>query len=144
MSLNLIYGVLNRAFQKMASMIKDDGKVFIHIITVRIPNNMSSGFTHKYIFPHGRYWNFDAVPNHNRDLKTVQRWYVDGMNYHKTLTSWLERFDANQEFFRHLDYGIGYAKFRRMWRLYLLMLGTIFATCDGEYNGNGQFLLTKA
>ncbi|PSN19517.1 SAM-dependent methyltransferase [filamentous cyanobacterium CCP5] len=136
-------GNLTRAFQKMASMIKDDGKVFIHIITVRIPNNMSSGFTHKYIFPHGRYWNFDAVPSHNRDLKTVQRWYMNGMNYHKTLTAWLDRFDASQDFVKDLEYGMNYAKFRRMWRFYLLMLGTIFATCDGEYNGNGQFLLTK-
>lgn len=137
-------GNLTKAFQKMASMIKDDGKVFIHIITVRTPNNMSSGFTHKYIFPNGRYWNFDAVPRCDRDLKTVQRWYINGTNYHKTLTAWLERFDASQSEVKDLDYGMDYAKFRRMWRLYLLLLGTIFGTCDGEYNGNGQFLLTKA
>jgi len=36
------------------------------------------------------------------------------------------------------------AKFRRIWRFYLLLLGTIFATCDGEYNGNGQYLMTHA
>ncbi len=137
-------GNLTQAFQKLASMITDEGKVFIHIITVRTPNNMSSGFTHKYIFPHGRYWNYDAVPGCDRDLKTVQRWYMNGMNYHKTLTAWLERFDASQEQVKDLDYGMDYAKFRRMWRLYLLLLGTIFSTCDGEYNGNGQFLLTKA
>jgi hypothetical protein len=40
-----------------------------------------------------------------------------------------------------LDYGMDYARFRRIWRFYLLLLGTIFATCDGEYNGNGQYLL---
>ena len=136
-------GNLTKAFQKLASMITDDGKVFIHIITVRIPNNMSSGFTHKYIFPNGRYWNFDAVPRCDRDLQTVQRWYINGTNYHKTLTNWLERFDASQAAIKDLDYGMDYAKFRRMWRLYLLLLGTIFGSCDGEYNGNGQFLLTK-
>lgn len=137
-------GNLTKAFQKLASTIKDDGKIFIHIITVRTPNNMSSGFTHKYIFPYGRYWNYDAVPSCNRDLKTVQRWYTNGMNYHRTLSDWLARFDASQADVKGLDYGMDYAKFRRMWRLYLLMLGTIFATCDGKYNGNGQFLLTKA
>lgn len=79
-------GNLTRAFQKLASMIKDDGKVFIHIITVRTPNNMSSGFTYKYIFPNGRYWNYDAVPSCDRDLKTVRRWYLNGSNYNKTLT----------------------------------------------------------
>lgn len=137
-------GNLTKAFRKLASMITDEGKVFIHIITVRTPNNMSSGFTHKYIFPHGRYWNYDAVPSCNRDLKTVNRWYLNGINYHKTLTAWLNRFDASQAEIKDLDYGMDYAKFRRMWRFYLLLLGTIFATCDGEYNGNGHFLLTKA
>ncbi len=137
-------GNLTGAFQKLASFLKEDGKVFIHIITVRIPNNMSSGFTHKYIFPHGRYWNHDAIPSHNRDLKTVQRWYMNGMNYHKTLTAWLERFDAAQASVKELDYGMDYVKFRRIWRFYLLLLGTIFATCEGEYNGNGQYLLTRS
>jgi len=134
-------GNLTNGFQKLASLLKSGGRVFIHIITVRIPNNMSSGFTHKYIFPHGRYWNYDAIPNHNQDLKTISRWYINGINYHKTLTDWLRRFDEHQESIKQLDYSMDYAKFRRIWRFYLLMLGTIFATCDGEYNGNGQYLL---
>lgn len=137
-------GNLTNAFNKLASFLKADGKVFIHIITARIPNHMSSGFTHKYIFPHGRYWNYDAVPSHNRDLQTIDRWYVNGINYHKTFTAWLDRFDAAQASIKSLDYGMDYAKFRRIWRFYLLMMGTAFATCDGEYNGNGQYLMTHA
>lgn len=136
-------GNLTNALEKLASFLKNHGKVFIHIITVRIPNNMSSGFTHKYIFPHGRYWNYDAIPSHNRHLKTVNRWYINGMNYHQTLTMWLQRFDDYQETIKSLDYGMEYDKFRRMWRFYLLMLGTIFATCEGEYNGNGQYLMVR-
>jgi len=137
-------GNLTNAFQKLASLVKQDGRVFIHIITVRIPNNFSSGFTHKYIFPHGRYWNYDAVPNHNQDLKTVQHWYINGMNYHKTAMDWVRRFDESQESVKHLDYGMDYPKFRRMWRFYLILLGTMFATCEGEYNGNGQYLMVHA
>ena len=137
-------GNLTQSLQKLASLLKPQGRALIHIITVRIPNNMSSGFTHKYIFPHGRYWNHDAIPSHDRDLKTVKRWYINGMNYHQTLTQWLHRFDARQSEFQGLDYGMDYARFRRIWRFYLLLLGTIFATCDGEYNGNGQYLLTHA
>jgi len=137
-------GNLTQSLRKLASLLKPKGRALIHIITVRIPNNMSSGFTHKYIFPHGRYWNHDAIPSHNRDLKTVKRWYINGMNYHQTLTQWLNCFDARQGEFQGLDYGMDYARFRRIWRFYLIMLGTIFATCDGEYNGNGQYLLTHA
>jgi cyclopropane-fatty-acyl-phospholipid synthase len=135
-------GNLTGTLQRFASFLVPDGKALIHMITVRLPNNMSSGFTHKYIFPHGRYWNHDAIPSHNRDMKTIDRWYLNGMNYHHTLTQWLQRFDASQESVRNLEYGMDYDRFRRIWRFYLLMLGTIFASCDGEYNGNGQYLLT--
>jgi cyclopropane-fatty-acyl-phospholipid synthase len=135
-------GNLTDVLQKLSSLLKSDGKIFIHLITARIPNPMSSGFTHKYIFPHGRYWHYDAIPNCNRDLKTVDRWYVNGMNYHKTFAAWLQRFDDRQASIKSLDYGMDYAKFRRIWRFYLLLMGTAFATCDGEYNGNGQYLLT--
>jgi cyclopropane-fatty-acyl-phospholipid synthase len=137
-------GNLTHTFRKLASFLKDDGRVFIHIITVKTPNNISSPFTHKYIFPHGRYWNYDAIPSHNADLKTVDRWYLNGINYHKTFAAWLDNFDATQEWVKDLDYGMDYPRFRRIWRYYLIWLGTNFATCDGEVNGNGQYLMMKA
>jgi cyclopropane-fatty-acyl-phospholipid synthase len=137
-------GNLTGTLQRFASCLAPDGKALVHVITVRLPNNMSSGFTHKYIFPHGRYWNHDAIPSHSRDMKTIDRWYLNGMNYHHTLTQWLQRFDATQESVRTLDYGMDYERFRRIWRFYLLLLGTIFASCDGEYNGNGQYLLVHS
>jgi cyclopropane-fatty-acyl-phospholipid synthase len=137
-------GNLTKTFQKLASFLKDNGKVFIHIITVRIPNNMSSVYTHKYIFPHGRYWNNDAVPSHNKDLKTIERWYLNGSNYSKTLTNWLHNFDENQASIKDLNYGMDYAKFRRIWRFYLIWFIANFACCDGEYNGNGQYLMVHA
>ncbi|MEH2246472.1 SAM-dependent methyltransferase [Nostoc sp.] len=137
-------GNLTEAFKKLASFLKDDGKVLIHIITVRIPNNMSSVYTHKYIFPHGRYWNYNAVPSHNQDLKTIQKWYLNGFNYSKTLTNWLQNFDDNQTTIKTLNYGMDYARFRRIWRFYLIWFIRNFASCDGEYNGNGQFLMVHA
>lgn len=137
-------GNLTNAFQKLASFLKDNGKVFIHIITVRTPNNISSAYTHKYIFPYGRYWNFDAVPSHNKHLKTVTRWYLNGTNYSQTFANWLKNFDDNQEIVKTLDYGIDYAKFRRIWRFYLIWFVRNFASCNGEINGNGQFLMVHS
>lgn len=137
-------GNLTKSFQRLASFLKPDGKVFTHIITVRTPNNVSSAFTHKYIFPYGRYWNYDAIPNHSKDLKTVQRWYINGQNYFKTFDTWLQNFDGYQAELKTLSYGMDYAQFRRMWRFYLLWLGTNFGCCDGEVNGNGQYLMVRA
>ena len=137
-------GNLTQSFKKLAAFLKDDGKVFIHIITVRTPNNISSVFTHKYIFPHGRFWNYDAVPSHNRDLKTIKKWYLNGYNYSQTLANWLKNFDDNQATVKDLNYGMDYAKFRRIWRFYLIWFVCNFASCDGEYNGNGQYLMVHS
>ena len=134
-------GNLTHAFKKLATFLKPQGKVFIHIITVRTPNNISSVYTHKYIFPHGRYWNFDAVPNCNQDLKTVQRWYLNGINYSTTFAHWLKNFDDSQAEVKSLNYGMDYSKFRRIWRFYLIWFVSNFASCDGEINGNGQYLM---
>jgi len=135
-------GNLTKAFQKLASFLKDNGVVFIHIITVRTPNNISSVFTHKYIFPHGRYWNHDAVPGCNKALKTTKIWYLNGINYSTTFANWLKNFDDSQAIVKDLDYAMDYAKFRRIWRFYLIWFVANFASCDGEYNGNGQYLMT--
>jgi cyclopropane-fatty-acyl-phospholipid synthase len=137
-------GNLTQSFKKLASFLKPNGKFFLHIITVRTPNNISSVYTHKYIFPHGRYWSFDTVPRHDRDLKTIERWYLNGTNYSKTFAAWLKNFDDSYDYVKNLDYGIDFARFRRIWRFYLIWLGTNFASCEGEINGNGQFLMVHA
>lgn len=137
-------GNLTNAFKKLASFLKPNGKFFLHIITVRTPNNISSVYTHKYIFPHGRYWNYDAVPNCNKDFKTINRWYLNGINYSTTFANWLKNFDDSYEYAKDLDYGMDFAKFRRIWRFYLIWFVSNFASCDGEINGNGQFLLVHA
>ncbi|MBD0301876.1 MAG: class I SAM-dependent methyltransferase [Tolypothrix sp. T3-bin4] len=137
-------GNLTKSFQKLASFLKDNGKVFIHIITVRTPNHISSAYTHKYIFPHGRFWNHEAVPSHNKDLKTIEKWYINGTNYSQTFASWLKNFDDHQAIVKDLNYGMDYAKFRRIWRFYLMWFVANFASCDGEYNGNGQYLMVHA
>lgn len=137
-------GNLTNSFRKLASFLKPGGKFFLHIITVRTPNNISSVYTHKYIFPHGRYWSFDSIPVHNKDLRTVERWYLNGMNYSKTLSRWLENFDASYPHVEDLDYGVDFPKFRRIWRLYLIWFVSNFASCDGEINGNGQFLMVHS
>jgi cyclopropane-fatty-acyl-phospholipid synthase len=137
-------GNLTQSFQKLASFLKEQGKVLIHIITVRTPNHISSVYTHRYIFPHGRFWNYDAVPSHSKDLKTVQRWYLNGINYSTTFAAWLKNFDESQPIVKALDYGMDYPKFRRIWRFYLIWFIANFASCDGEINGNGQFLMVHA
>ena len=137
-------GNVTESFRKLASFLKPGGKFFLHIISVRTPNNISSAFTHKYIFPHGRYWSFDSIPAFDRDFRTVDRWYLNGMNYSRTLAQWLENFDNSYPDVKGLDYGIDPAKFRRIWRFYLMWFVANFASCDGEINGNAQYLMVHS
>ncbi|MBN3942929.1 class I SAM-dependent methyltransferase [Nostoc sp. NMS9] len=137
-------GNLTKSFSKLASILKDDGKVLIHIITTKLPDNITHPFINKYIFPNMRVWNYDVIPKINTDLKTINRWYLNGDNYSKTLRNWLMNFDQNQAKIKDLNYGMNYAKFCRMWRLYLLLCIQYFDGCNGEILGNGQYLLVHA
>ena len=137
-------GNLTQSFQKLASMLKDDGKVLIHIITTTLPYNITHPFINKYIFPNARAWNYDVIPQINTDLKTINRWYLNGANYSNTLRNWLINFDQNQAKIQDLNYGMNYAKFCRIWRFYLLLCISLFDGCNGEILGNGQYLLVRA
>ena len=137
-------GNLTKSFQKLAAFLKDKGKVFIHIISLRLPNNGANPFLNKYIFPNMRVWNYDAIPSCDRDLKTIDKWFMNGENYSKTLKQWLNNFDRNQKKIKTLEYGIEYAKFRRIWRLYLLWCIAYFESCQGEILGNGQYLMVRS
>ena len=89
-------------------------------------------------------WGYENVPLYNQDLKTVDKWFMNGSNYSKTLVTWLRNFDNNQEYLKTLNYDMDYSRFRRMWRLYLIWCIAYFDACNGEVLGNGQYLMTKA
>ncbi|MDJ0650771.1 MAG: class I SAM-dependent methyltransferase [Xenococcaceae cyanobacterium MO_188.B19] len=134
-------GNLTKALEKIASFLQDNGRVFIHIISIQLPHNMYDPFINKYIFPRARIWHYNQIPLRNQKLKTVNQWYMNGSNYAQTLRSWLKDFDANQDKIKTLNYGMDYGQFRRMWRLYLLLCIAYFEACNGEVLGNGQYLL---
>ena len=134
-------GNLTNALEKIASFLQDDGRVFIHIISIRLPHNMMDPFLEKYIFPRARAWHYEQIPLQNQKLKTINQWFINGANYGQTLRSWLKDFDANQDKIKTLNYGMNYKQFRRMWRLYLLLCISYFEACNGEVLGNGQYLL---
>ena len=137
-------GNLTRACHKLATHLNPHGKVFIHIISTQLPSNITHPFINQYIFPNMRVWNFDVLPQINQDLKTVSQWYINGTNYAQTLRVWLKNFDDHQTQLQRLDYGMSYSKFRRIWRLYLLLCMQHFRSGAGKVLGNAQYLLVHA
>ena len=137
-------GNLTDSFKLLARHLKENGKVFIHIIATTLSFSITDPYINTYIFPRGRIWSVSAIPKCNSELKTVDYWFINGLNYSKTLQVWLDNFDASQADIKNLDYGMNYDKFRRLWRFYLQLCISYFEASDGKVLGNGQFLLEHA
>jgi cyclopropane-fatty-acyl-phospholipid synthase len=137
-------GNLTNSLKLLAGFLKDEGKVFIHIIATTLPFSITHPYINAYIFPNMRVWSVNAIPRVDSDLKMVHQWFLNGHNYSKTLQAWLANFDESQDNITDLDYGINYDKFRRLWRFYLQLCISYFEAGDGNVLGNGQFLLEHA
>lgn len=137
-------GNLTDSFKLLARHLKDDGKVFVHIIATTLHSSITDPYINTYIFPRARIWPVSAIPKCNSDLKTVDYWFINGLNYSKTLQAWLANFDEKQADMKNLDYGMNYERFRRLWRFYLQLCISYFEASDGKIMGNGQFLLEHA
>lgn len=136
-------GNFTDGLQKVESFLKSKGKVFFHLIASKLPHTIMILYLEKYIFPRARGWSHHHIPPVNPNFKLEDKWFHNGRNYAQTLQAWLDNFDQNQEYLKTLDYGMNYAKFRRIWRLYLIICIAIFSACNGEVLGNTQFVLSK-
>src|SRR5690606_151012 len=108
-------------FNKVRDLLRDDGRAVIQTITIdenRFEKYRSSGdFIRSYIFPGG------LLPSAERfqaaaegcGLRVTNR-FDFGQDYAKTLSIWLENFDARRADIAALGYDDG---FIRMWRFYL-------------------------
>ena len=134
-------GNLTKALKKVSSFLKPNGKAFVHIISTTLNHNFWPPFIQQYIFPYARVWHYNFIPSCDRHLQTVDRWYLDGMNYARTLRAWLKNFDEHQDVIKQLDFGMDYARFSRIWRLYLIWCIAYFEAGQGKFLGNGQYLL---
>jgi len=68
----------------------------------------------------------------------------DPLIYSRPLQQWLHNFDDSYPDIKDLDYGFDFQKLRRIWRFQIIWFVSNFASCDGEINGNGQFLMVHA
>jgi len=69
---------------KLASLIKEVGSEYLFISSL-LHLTICRRHCAQY-FPHSRYWNYDAVPNHNEILNHQQIWTA--WTTIKTLTDW--------------------------------------------------------
>lgn len=143
-SIGLLEQVLNmqELFEKFDYLLRPGGKTFHHFIVSRlvIPQFLDASKTLiGAYFPGGRIWPFEEFTRHTERLELVDSWFVNGMNYWRTLDEWHKRFWEGIDDLA----GVLPAERIRHWNDYFYLCKVCFAPADGSLFGNGHYLFRK-
>ena len=134
---------LEKLFEYLQNILKPGGKCFHHLIvsTDTIPQflNAESTLMENY-FPGGHIWPYAELKRHNTHLQFIDSWFVNGMNYWKTLDEWHRRFWGAIEQL-HPEY-LSVEEVEN-WNKYFTLSKAMFSPNGGKSYGNGQFLYEK-
>ncbi len=88
-------------FNKIASLMKDDGKMFVHVFThktyaYKFEVKDDTDWMSKYFFTGGIMPSNDLFSYFNDDLKIINQWIVNGTHYSKTSEAWLQNMDKHK------------------------------------------------
>ena len=141
-SLGLLEHISNMdaLFEKIANVLTPGGKCFHHCIVSipTIPKLLDSADTliHTY-FPGGHIWPYTEPVRHRTYLQPINSWFVNGLNYWRTLDCWHKRFweSIDQLFPTFIN-----RKQVDAWNKYFSLCKAMFVPFDGKMYGNGHFL----
>jgi cyclopropane-fatty-acyl-phospholipid synthase len=124
-------------------LLRPGGKSFHHFITSRypVPQFLDSDKTRigRY-FPGGVVWPRDALVDHCDCLEPVQQWFVNGMNYWRTLDEWHRRFWSARD--QLLATCLDIDQFKH-WNEYFYLCKAMFSPLEGTFYGNSHYLFRK-
>lgn len=138
--------------RKVASKLKPDGKLFVHIFThkefaYKFEVKDESDWMSKYFFTGGIMPSDDLLFYFNDDLKVANHWHVSGTHYQKTSEAWLERMDANKASIMPLfeaTYGKDQAvKWWVFWRIFYMSCAELWGFNKGEEWIVSHYLFAK-
>lgn len=136
LNLELLFYAINR-------MLKTGGKSFHHFIVSidTIPQFLNAGDTlMSEYFPGGHIWPFNEAKRHNKYLKCVDSWFVNGLNYWKTLDDWHCLFWQNIDSTFPSVLSVDDVE---RWNKYFSLCKTMFSPNKGNSYGNGHYLYLK-
>ncbi len=135
-NIDLLLKTINR-------ILKHGGKCFFHCIvsTDTIPNFLKAeNSLIAYYYPGAHIWPYNEPQRHNKHLKFSDSWFINGMNYWKTLDVWHRRFwDGIEQLYPE------YLSIDEVdkWNKYFSLCKTMFSPNNGRSYGNGQYLFEK-
>jgi cyclopropane-fatty-acyl-phospholipid synthase len=134
---------MDKLFQLISRVLKPGGKTLHHFIVSvdTIPRflNAENTLMANY-FPGGHIWPYSELKRHNTHLQFAASWFVNGMNYWKTLDEWHNRFW--QEIERIFPDYLSIDEVQD-WNKYFVLCKTMFKPNKGRSYGVGHYLYIK-
>ncbi|MCP4076823.1 MAG: methyltransferase domain-containing protein [Gammaproteobacteria bacterium] len=129
--------------KKLSRLLKPGGLCMHHcIVSVDVlPAFLNSEDTLMgAYYPGAHIWPLSEPPRHNTHLTFKNSWFVNGMNYWKTLDEWHKRFweSIDQIYPEYLT-----TDEVDNWNKYFSLCKAMFIPNDGKSYGNGHFLYQK-
>jgi cyclopropane-fatty-acyl-phospholipid synthase len=141
-TIGLFEHVVNMRFvlKRIAELLAPGGLTFHHFITSKIiipqfldPTKTLIG---KY-FPGGHAWPTEELIRFTENLNLVNKWFVNGLNYWRTLDEWHRRYWAN---IPSLYGSVFDTKAIAHWNNYFSLCKAMFAPMNGDFYGNSHYL----
>lgn len=139
-------------FNKIASLLKDDGKMFVHVFThktyaYKFEVKDDTDWMSKYFFTGGIMPSNDLFSYFNDDLKIVNQWQVNGMHYSKTSEAWLQNMDKHKAeiipLFKKTYGKENTTKWWVYWRIFYMACAELWGYNKGEEWMVVHYLFTK-
>lgn len=131
-------------FEIMSELLVDNGRMFHHLIVSRdlIPQFLDPQKTliGEY-FPGGKVIPFSALQKNFSNFTILDSWFINGMNYWKTLDKWHSSFWCN---LARIYPDKMNAERVRYWNNYFVLCKAMFLPEHGFAYGNGQYLYRKS
>ena len=127
-------------FRYQRQLLKPGGKSLHHLIVsaYTIPHflNAEDTIMAEY-FPGGHIWPYSELMRHDSHLKFVKSWFINGMNYWKTIDEWHKRFWNNIE---SLYPDLLSTDDVDSWNKYFVLCKAMFSPDGGSSYGVGHYL----
>jgi len=125
------------------SFLKPQGRTFHHLITSELPIPQFLDPTKTRIgiyFPGGRVWPHDEFSRHTDQFDLEESWFINGLNYWRTLDEWHRRYWEN---IPSLYKSVFDTRAIAHWNEYFSLCKAVFAPMEGTFYGNSHYLFRK-
>jgi cyclopropane-fatty-acyl-phospholipid synthase len=131
---------MRASLERFAALLAPGGKTFHHFITsqLAVPHLLSPEKTRiGQYFPGGRVWPHDELSQHTEHFELVNSWFVNGLNYWRTLDEWHQRYWNSIPDLYGAVFDSAAIKY---WNEYFLLCKAMFAPLEGQFCGNSHYL----